>query len=47
MNPLIILGIILVGLIAINLWLRGENRRRSLPCPTWFCACFLLQSSSL
>ena len=35
MNPLIILGITLVGLIAINLWWRGESRRRSMPCPTW------------
>lgn len=36
MNPFIILGIALVGLIAINLWWRGESRRRSLPCPTIF-----------
>lgn len=35
MNPLIILGIALVGLIAISLWWRGESRRRSMPCPTW------------
>ena len=35
MNPLIILGIALVGLIAITLWWREESRRRSLPCPTW------------
>ena len=35
MTPLIILGIALVGLIAINLWWRGESRRRSMPCPTW------------
>ena len=35
MNPLIILGIVLVGLVAVNLWWRGESRRRSLPCPTW------------
>ena len=35
MNALIILGIALVGLIAVNLWWRGESRRRSMPCPTW------------
>ena len=35
MNALIILGIALVGLIAINLWWRGASRRRSMPCPTW------------
>lgn len=36
MNPFIILGIALLGLIAINLWWRGESRRHSMPCPTFF-----------
>lgn len=35
MNPFIILGIALVGLIAVSLWWRGESRRRSMPCPAW------------
>lgn len=36
MNSLIILSIVLVGLIAINLWWRWASRSRSMPCPTFF-----------
>lgn len=28
-------GLLLFGLVAINLWWRWMSRRRSLPCPTW------------
>lgn len=29
------IGLLLIALVAINLWWRWASRRRSLPCPTW------------
>ena len=29
------IGLLLIALVAVNLWWRWASRRRSLPCPTW------------
>lgn len=38
MTFLKLVGLLLLGLVMMNLWWRWTSRRRSLPCPTWLAA---------
>lgn len=33
-----VIGLLLLALVAVNLWWRWKSRRQSLPCPTWLAS---------